>query len=96
MARKRDMATGHVYKWKLRLTLGGHCMEQGIDYDLTFAPVIAWPTIRLLLTHFLMNGWHTQQLDLVLAYPHARTPRPTFMKIPQGFAFQGNTQLHVL
>ena len=96
MARKREMLTGHVYKWKSRLNLGGHKMEHGIDYDLTFAPVVAWPTIRLFLAFFAVNGWKTRQLDLVLAYPHAKITRPTFMKIPKGFRFRGATQHHVL
>ena len=82
MARKRMMLTGEVYKWKSRLTLGGHKMEQGIDNDLTFAPVVAWPSIRLFLTFFAINNWVTRQLDLVLAYPHAKITRPTFMRIP--------------
>ena len=72
MARKREMLTGHVYKWKSRLNLGGHKMEHGIDYNLTFAPVVAWPTIRLFLAFFAVNGWKTRQLDLVLAYQIGR------------------------
>ena len=96
MARKREMLTGHVYKWKSRLNLGGHKMEHGIDYDLTFAPVVAWPTIRLFMIYFIIKGWPTRQLDLVLAYPHAKVTRPTFMHIPRGFYFPGTTQRHVL
>lgn len=96
MARKRELLSGLVYKWKSRLTLGGHKQVAGQDYELTFAPVVAWPTIRLFLTYFLLKGWKTRQLDLVLAYPHAKVDRPTFMKIPRGFQFEGSTQRHVL
>ena len=73
-------------------------MEQGIDYNLTFAPVIAWPSIRLFLTFFAINNWVTRQLDLVLAYPHAKITRPTFMRIPRGFRVvkHPTNQRHVL
>lgn len=96
MARKRELLSGLIYKWKSRLTLGGHKQVAGQDYELTFAPVVAWPTIRLFLTYFLMKDWKTRQLDLVLAYPHAKVDRPTFMRIPRGFQFEGSTQRHVL
>lgn len=96
MARKREMLTGQVYKWKSRLNLGGHKQVIVIDYDLTYAPVIAWATLRLFFTFFILNDWATQQLDLVLAYPHAKVKRPTFMSIPRGFRFKGSTQKHVL
>ena len=56
MARKREMLTRNVYKWKSRLNLGGHKMQYLIDYDLTFAPVVAWATIRLFLVFFFLNG----------------------------------------
>ena len=73
-------------------------MEQGIDYNLTFAPVIAWPSIRLFLTFFAINNWVTRQLDLVLDYPHANITRPTFLRIPRGFRVvkHPTNQRHVL
>ena len=85
MARRREILTQIIKKWKSRLNLGGHRMQEGIDYDLTWSPVVAWPTIRLFLIFFKMSGWVTTQLDLVLAYPHADVDRPTFMEIPRGF-----------
>ena len=85
MARRREILSKMIEKWKSRLNLGGHRMIEGIDFDLTWSPVAAWPTIRVFLVMFLLNGWVTAQLDLVLAYPHAKVDRPTFMEIPRGF-----------
>ena len=85
MARRREILSKMIKKWKSRLNLGGHRMIEGIDFDLTWSPVAAWPTIRVFLVMFLLNGWVTAQLDLVLAYPHAKVDRPTFMEIPRGF-----------
>ena len=96
MRRKRKIQTGEVYKWKARLNVGGHRQRKGIDYDLTYSPVIAWPVVRLYLSYFLTQGWITRQLDFVLAYPHALVERPTYIALPSGFHFEGNRTQHVL
>ena len=41
MRRKRLIKTGEIYKWKARLNVGGHKQCKGIDYNLTYSPVIA-------------------------------------------------------
>ncbi len=96
MAQKRELLSGQIYKWKSQLNLSRHKQKAGENYDLTFAPVVSWMTICLFMAYFILKGWKTRQLDLVLAYPHAKVPRPTFMKIPKRFAFEGSTQRHVL
>ena len=58
-ARKRELITQLIRKHKSRLNLGGHRMQEFIDYDLTWSPVVQWPTIRLFLIFFKLNGWVT-------------------------------------
>lgn len=96
MRRKRHYMTDKVYKWKSRLTFGGHRQRPGIDYDQTFAPVVMWCSIRYFLIHTILNKWQTRQIDFVLAYPQAKVNRPMYMKLPQCFAFEGSTNHHVL
>lgn len=96
MRRKRRITTREVYKWKARLNLGGHKQEYGINYWETFAPVVTWPTIRMILTLSLLKGWKTKQIDFVLAYPQAEVQCELYMEIPQGFHFQGSRKSHVL
>ncbi|KAG7358422.1 reverse transcriptase RNA-dependent DNA polymerase [Nitzschia inconspicua] len=49
-----------------------------------------WATIRTWLTLAACNGWHTRQLDFVLAYyPQADIPRPTYMELPDGIEIEG-------
>ena len=98
MKRKRKITTREVYKWKSRLNLGGHKMIPGKHYDQTYAPALAWSTIRLFLTLVLMHGWHTRQIDFVLAYPQAKVPRPTYMELPRGINFPNgiNKKTHCL
>lgn len=89
MKRKRRIATREVYKWKSRLNLGGHKMIYGKHYDETYAPALAWSTIRLFLILTIINNWKSRQIDFVLAYPQAPVPRPTYMELPQGIIFPG-------
>ena len=94
MKRKRKIDTQQIYKWKSRLTLGGH--KQDLDVP-TYAPALSWATIRLFLIISIMFGWHTRQVDFVLAYPQAKAPRPTFMSLPKGIKFDGlNHKEHCL
>jgi len=94
MKRKRRIATGLVYKWKARLNLGGH--KQFIEAE-TFAPALTWTVIRLFLTLSVILGWHSRQVDFVLAYPQAEIPRPTYMELPRGINIPGlDRSKHVL
>ena len=101
MKRKRRIATREVYKWKSRLNLGGHKMIEGKHYDHTFAPALTWATIRLFLILSIIFSWHSRQIDFVRAYPQAKIPRPTYMKLPRGINFPKGVNrkthcLHVL
>ena len=85
MRRKRRIETGEVYKWKARLNIHGGKQELGINYWDTYAPVIAWTTIRLYLVLALLNKRATRQIDFVLAYPQAEIECYLYMEIPRGF-----------
>ena len=84
MKRKRRIATQEVYRWKARLTIDGSKQKYGIDYDETYSPVVTWPAARFFLTLSLTQGWHSRQLDFVLAYPQADVERELYMEIPRG------------
>jgi Reverse transcriptase (RNA-dependent DNA polymerase) len=85
MRRKRRSKTNEIYRWKSRLNIGGHKQQAGLDYDQTYAPVVTWPAIRLLLALVMVNKWHTRMIDYVQAYPQAPVERPMFMELPPGF-----------
>jgi Reverse transcriptase (RNA-dependent DNA polymerase) len=62
-------------------------MIPGKHFDETYAPALAWSTIRLFLILTILNCWKSRQIDFVLAYPRAPVPRPTYMELPQGINF---------
>jgi len=83
MKRKQKVRTREVYKHKARLNFDGSKQKKE-DYDQTFAPVASWESVRILLALALRNGWHTIQLDCVLAFPQAPVDRECYMQIPKG------------
>lgn len=89
LRRKRDIMTGQIKKWKARLNIDGSKMIKHQDYELTYAPVASWTSIRLLLTMTALHDWHTQQLDFVQAFPQAMRTKPCYVTIPKGYDIEG-------
>jgi histone deacetylase 1/2 len=85
MKRKRRVDTGEIYKWKARLNVHGGKQEYGVNYWETYAPMVNWSSIRLFLTVAMLNGWHSKQIDFVLAYPQADAECDLYMEAPKGF-----------
>ena len=53
----------------------------------------SWNLIRMLLTRIAVHGWHTKQLDYVLAYPQVPVERYLYMEIPAGFEIENGKNL---
>eukprot|EP00978_Attheya_sp_CCMP212_P007898 scaffold18354_cov48-Attheya_sp.AAC.3 len=85
MKRKRDIMTCKVKKLKARLNIDASKMRQGIDYQENFVPVASRNSIQLLLMLMAVHGWHSTQLDYVLAFPQVPVEKELYMKIPRGF-----------
>ena len=97
MKRKRDILTQQITKWKARLNVHGGQQEHGVHYWETYAPVVNWFSIRLLLSQALANNWYTKQVDFVLAYPQADPECEMYMKLPRGIEVPGmNNDTHAL
>jgi hypothetical protein len=82
MKRKRDPA-GDIIKWKARLCAHGGQQQYGVNYWETYAPVVSWSTVRLILILSLILNWHTRSLDFVLAYPQADVKTNIYMRLPK-------------
>jgi hypothetical protein len=82
MKRKRD-PVGNITKWKARLCAGGHRSQEMIDYWSTYSPVVSWSTVRLMIVFALLNNWHMQSIDFVLAFPQAPVKNDIYMKPPK-------------
>jgi len=89
MKRKRDIRTREIIKWKARMNVHGGQQEHGVHYWETYAPVVNWFSIRLLLSQALMHNWYTKQVDFVLAFPQAEPECEMYMRFPRGIHIPG-------
>ena len=95
MKRKRHIKTNSIYKWKARLNVHGGKQVKDVHYWETYSPVVKWSSIRLFLTLAIIKGWHTRQVDFVLAFPQADIETDLYMAIPRGFEFNESKKLTV-
>ena len=81
---------GEIIKHKARLCCHGGQTTKGVHCDESCSPVVAWSTVRLMLTMALIQNWHAQQIDFVLAFPQAKVRKDTHMHAPEKFTLQNN------
>lgn len=80
---------GSVMKFKARFCVRGDQQVEGIDFFDTYAPVVQWSTIRLLLTLILHSNWVTKQVDYTNAFAQAKLKEQVFIEPPKGFSIPG-------
>ena len=96
--------SGLVRKLKARLCVRGDLEIENVHFWETFAPVVNWNTVRLLLVLSAQLGLETLQVDYTAAFVHAEVDKPPghekmspeeqcrssqFAEMPRGFAEQG-------
>jgi hypothetical protein len=96
MKRKRRILPREIYKWKARLNSHGGQQEHGINFWETNAPVVNWFLIQLFLVILILQGWETQQIDFVLAFPQADVECDIYMEVPPGFNVKGEKKKYCL
>jgi hypothetical protein len=63
--------TGVYQSTKLDFVRVGHRQIEGVDFFETFAPVVNWTTVRLLLVLSQVLNLSTKQVDYTAAFIHA-------------------------
>ena len=63
-------------KLKARLCAGGHRQIEGVDYFETYAPVVNWNTVRLLVIMAAQLELATHLVDYTAAFVHAPIDKP--------------------
>jgi len=80
--KRKRTPDGEVSKFKARYCVRGD-LEEGEPE--TFAPVVAWSTVRIFLTLSLTLKWQTCSIDFSNAFVQARLHEPVWIHIPRGF-----------
>ena len=68
--------SGLIRKLKARLCCRGDRQVKNVDYFETFAPVVSWTTVRILLVLSAELELATRQVDYTAAFVHAPIDRP--------------------
>jgi hypothetical protein len=97
MRRKHDLTTNKAIKHKAGLNLHGGKQVYGMNYFKTYAPVVTWFTIRLMIVFGIIFCWALWQVEYVMVYPQAPVEMDIYMELPQGIkTATGNSKDHVL
>jgi hypothetical protein len=95
---------GLIKKLKARFCVRGDRQRAGVDYFETFAPVVSWTTVRLMLILSLILNLATRQVDYTAAFLHAdidvdpnydllsdeeKRRSGVYVEMPRGFATEG-------
>lgn len=78
---KRDQ-DGKIIKYKARLVAKGFSQIHGVDYNETFAPVVKYTSIRMLLAIATNQKLQVTQLDAVTAFLNGELEEKIYMEQP--------------
>ena len=84
LKRKRNKFR-EISKYKCRLVMDGSRQIVGVDVFDTFAPVIDYSTVRLLISTAFGNRWDMFHWDISVAFTNADSHENTYVKFPQNF-----------
>jgi hypothetical protein len=88
--RRKRSPDGNVRKLKARFCVRGDKQIAGVDYFESYAPVVSWSTVRLMLTLSLAFNLQTRQVDYVNAFAQGDLQEKVFVELPQGFQAPAN------
>ena len=82
---------GLVKKFKARFCAQGDQQLEGIDFFETYAPVVQWTTVRLLLILEVLLDMKSKKGDITAAFLHADVSHgeEIYVEMPQGFKQKG-------
>ena len=69
--KRKRFPDGRIRKHKARLCAHGGMQTWGVDYWETYAPVVNWLSVRLLLILSVIYGYHSRSIDFIMAFPQA-------------------------
>ena len=63
-------------------------MQGGVDFFESYAPVVHWTTICLILIISIVLNWTTVQTDHTNAFAQATLDEEVYMEIPKDFSLK--------
>lgn len=86
---KKKCDSENGLSFRARLVAKGFTQKAGIDYDETFAPVIRFSSLRLLLALSVKLDLNITHFDVKTAFLNGHLNEKVFMRQPEGFVAKG-------
>lgn len=86
---KTDPA-GNIERYKARLVAKGFSQREGIDYFETYAPVVRYESIRLLLAIAASRDYEIKKFDVKTAFLYGELQEEIYLEQPEGYADPNN------
>ena len=83
--KKKRFPSGEIRKLKARFCVRGDTQTEGVDYFESFAPVVSWNTVRVLLVLTAILGLKSTQVDYLAAFCQAPIDTEVFIELPRGW-----------
>ena len=81
--KRKRTPDGIVYRYKARYCVRGDL--QDVSEEPTYAPVVAFATVRLYLVLTMTLGWVSASMDWANAFAQAPLSNPLWIHVPRGF-----------
>ncbi len=83
--RKKFNSAGELVRYKARLCAMGYTQKLGIDYHETFAPVVKYKSLRILLVLANLLDYEVKHMDVETAFLNATMKEEVYMRQPPGY-----------
>jgi hypothetical protein len=93
--KRKRYPDGSLNKHKAHLCAHGGMQTWGQNYWETYAPVVNWDSVRILLAVAKIHELSSKSIDFVLAFPQADLEVPVYMELPMGFDAPDNEKRRI-
>jgi hypothetical protein len=87
--KRKRFPDGSIRKLKARTCARGFEQIEGVDYFETFAPVVQWMTVRLILIMTILLNLENKQIDYTAAFMQAPLDHDVYVEMPKLFEANG-------
>ena len=89
----KENTDGSVNRYKARLVAKGFSQVEGVDYDETFAPVVQYTSIKILLSISNDLDLDVHHVDVQTAFLNGSLEEDLYMCQPEGFVVPGKEDM---